>query len=81
MESIVIEGILKKNTKGRCYLVFHDRRNGLKILKIGGSVDLPGGMTIRIIGGVRDNLLIPEKIIPHTYPRRKNAVITRSNAK
>lgn len=70
MIQIVVHGILKKNTKGRCYLVYTDSDNKRKITKIGGAVDFPGGQSVTIIGLFENNLLRPLKIIPQYYPRK-----------
>ncbi|MBI3394593.1 MAG: hypothetical protein HY042_02040 [Spirochaetia bacterium] len=72
MENYVIKGILKKNTRGRCYLVYQER--GLrKIVALAGPVARPGGETVTVVGHFLDSRFVPVDVIPADFPVRRAA--------
>lgn len=69
MESIVVKGTIKRNSK-RCYLVFFDAGGLRNIVPVMGHVESPGGQTVTIIGQMEGRRLRVHKIVPFHYPRR-----------
>lgn len=70
MEQIVIQGVYRRNTRGRSYLIFRDSSKIQRILPVSSKFPALNGQTITVIGTIVEGRLMADKIIPCVYPRR-----------
>lgn len=72
MNQFVINGILKKGSRGRAYLVYNDRRRVRKLLRLEGRLEFLSGQQLTVIGSYEkaSRSLRVKKAIPYHYPRK-----------
>lgn len=68
-EQFVYQGIYRKNTRGRAYLIFRDRDRKQQIVRTSSKLNALNGQNITIIGAIRAGRLIPHRVVPHILPR------------
>jgi hypothetical protein len=70
-ELFVYQGIYRKNTRGRAYLIFRDSVGQRRIVRTTSKFDVANGQTVSVIGAIRNGWLIASRVIPRVAPRRK----------
>lgn len=72
MNKLVINGILKKGSRGRAYLVYNDRRRAQKLVRLEGRLDFLSGQQLTVIGAfeAKTRSLQVDRAIPYFYPRK-----------
>jgi hypothetical protein len=72
MGQIVLQGILKKNTRGTAYLVYANRSKERKIIRVHASAESlhkpVSGQTVSVIGLLDGKSLKASKILPCFFP-------------
>ncbi|MEQ9364564.1 MAG: hypothetical protein RIF32_09985 [Leptospirales bacterium] len=68
-EQFVYQGIYRKNTRGRAYLIFKDRDRQRRIVRTSCKIDVRNGQNVTIIGAIRAGRLIPHRVVPRVFPR------------
>ncbi len=72
MNRLILEGIVKKNTRGRAYLVYFTWQGARAILRLCGNLEnAENGETVTIIGRPQGVAFQVERVIPRRFPRRK----------
>ncbi len=79
-EQFVYQGIYRKNTRGRAYLIFKDRDRKRRIVRTSCKLDAANGQTVTIIGAIRAGRLIPHRVVPRVFPRLESKA-SRNNAR
>lgn len=69
-EQMIIEGIYRKNTRGRAYLIFQDAQQCRRIVRISGKLDADNGQAVTVVGSLAGGRFVVTKMIPHVVPRR-----------
>ncbi|MCB1306850.1 MAG: hypothetical protein KDK30_01660 [Leptospiraceae bacterium] len=72
MDTIVIQGVYRKNSRGRAYLFFKDRQRNLRIVRMSARTNIPNGQTITVIGSIQDGRLLASRIQSHNLPVKKS---------
>ncbi len=69
-EQMIIEGIYRKNTRGRAYLIFHDAQQCRRIVRVSGKLDADNGQMVTVVGRLAEGRFVVTKLIPQVVPRR-----------
>ena len=70
MNQIVIEGVLRKNTRGRSHLVFRRSDGRAAVVRLAGDAAAPSGSTITVTGIWKGNVLAISRMLVRHFPRR-----------
>jgi len=72
MNKLVINGILKKSSRGRAYLVYNDRKGSRKLVRLEGRLEFLSGQQLTVIGAFqsKNRSLQVERAIPYFFPRK-----------
>ena len=75
MEKIVLQGFLRRNSRGRSYLVFYNpndpENRSPGIIRLRGKTNPPSGQEIIVTGRLlNDRELLIERIVPVHFLRR-----------
>jgi len=72
MKQKVIRGIVKKNTRGRAYLVYFGPSQERKILRLHGKINAANGRAVIAKGGVEGCIMHVERLTPVYFPVRRS---------
>lgn len=70
-DQFVYQGIYRKNTRGRAYLIFRDRNRERRIVRTSAKLAAENGQNVTIVGAIRAGRLIPGRVIPWVAPVAK----------
>ena len=73
MNQIVLKGILKKNTRGRCYLVYPDGSGNRKLVRLEPAPCYPSGQLVSLTGFMEERSFQVIKAQSRYLPRRKRS--------
>lgn len=77
-DQFVYQGIYRKNTRGRAYLIFRDRNRERRIVRTSAKLSVENGQNVTIVGAIRSGRLIPGRVIPWVAPVAKRGPDPRS---
>ena len=70
MDQLVIQGVYRKNTRGRAYLIYRDREGIVRGVRCSCKLDIPGGREITAVGVFRDGWFLIDRVVENIPPRR-----------
>ncbi|MCR9143505.1 MAG: hypothetical protein NXI24_14750 [bacterium] len=68
-EQFVYQGIYRKNTRGRAYLIYKDGDRRRRIVRTSSKINALNGQNVTIVGAIRGGRLIAERVVAHVFPR------------
>ena len=77
-EQFVYQGIYRKNTRGREYLIFRYRDRKRRIVRTSSKLNAQNGQNLTIIGAIRAGRLIANRVVAHVHPRAKRDGTSRA---
>ena len=70
METMIIRGVYKRNSRGRAYLVCYDRFKKRSIYRISAKLDARNGETLNVVGEIDRGWISVTSYYPCIFSRR-----------